>query len=405
MPAMSIWKRVSAALASIVAIMLFAAPVGAANLTVKMSCGTGTSSVLEASYSGSLGPVSASAMASTSGRAQLKLSVDHSFDGPWGYGGKLTVAATGARAERAWHQKAESGDDDWLHLHGGFDLKAPSSAPLRPKLAVDVDVRRYPFDQARDYMQAAASGSLALPPWAVEAVGALSGGSSFEAGGKLMPYNPKWTSVFGSAGLDLRWRRPGLDIDFGLSLRGRAYPESLAKSYMNGQVGLALSPGLEGGHKLQLTVSGAGRSRPLSPELSTIGGKVGAKWSYTPPRGSASFRPTLSASASGSVTVWHNDPEGRRSTGVSLNAGASVPVAGGVTLKGEAAWRSSGQVSEAEEGEGDEEASSGVGLTLTASASWSRKSAPSPTVSITVKAASSGEGWKLSAVASVGCKF
>lgn len=103
--------------------------------------------------------------------------------------------------------------------------------------------------------------------------------------------------------------------------------------------------------------------------------------------------------------MWHNDPEGRRSTGVSLNAGASVPVAGGVTLKGEAAWRSSGQVSEAEEGEGDEEASSGVGLTLTASASWSRKSAPSPTVSITVKAASSGEGWKLSAVASVGCKF
>lgn len=427
----------------IVSTLLFAAPASAANVNLKITGATdvsGTPVYAALSYSGNIGAASVAASANTKGEAQLKLGLSHSYKLASGSSGKATAAATWHRAERPWQGWPSwlgIAVGDWLHLDAGLSVKAPASSKYRPSAAIDADIRVYPLAPARNYFQAVASGGAQL-------AAAAGPSMSIDAtlGAKLMPGNPKWTAVFGSAGLDAQWKQSRLSPSLALAARGRAYPESMAKSYATASADLRVSPALADGHKIELSAGATGKARPLKPELSTVAARASAKWSYTVPRGVAapSLQPTFTASAATSTTLWHNSPERRSSVSAALKAGASLPLPGGFSLAADASWRNSGQYDAADDepddgdgdggdtGGGEDESQADAtasGLTLGFTAKWAGSSTPQPAVSLRVSGArqqvggSSAAGaaapfaataadasaWLIRAEVAVSCKF
>lgn len=426
--------RISAVMMVVVA-LLFAAPVGAANVNLKVSGSLSEAlgpALLELSYSGEVGLASINARADSAGEAQLKLGISHSFKPVSGSSAKATAAASWHRAARPWFGGLRIAAGDWLHVDAGLTLKAPATSQYRPSAAVDADVRVYPMAAARNYFQATVSGDAQLER------GEAATSASVQIGAKLMPGNPKWTAVFGAVGFDAQWERGELDARLKLAARGRAYPESMAKSYASASADLTVSPDVAVGHSIAFSAGATGKGRPLRPELATVAGRASVKWSYTVPKRAAgaatatmSLRPTFTTSAATTATLWHNSPERRSSAGATLKAGVSLPLPGGFSLAADASWRSASQhwadddePGEDESGIGDTGDDTGAGatadtLTLSASAKWTGSSTPKPNVSLAIAATrptgpstpaesgapTQGPAWSVRGELVVGCKL
>lgn len=414
--------------------LLLTAPAGAANVSLKITGSTDQAeepTCVTLSYSGSVGAASITAKADTEGEAQLKLGFSHSYKLDSGGSGKAVAAATWHRAERPWLGGPGIAAGDWLHIDAGLTFTAPTTSKDRLSAAVDADMRMYPRAQTRNYLQAAASGEA---QWDSPVGTAMS--VDGQLGAKLMPGNPKWTAVFGSVGLDAQRKHSSVSPSLALAVKGRAYPESMAKSYAAASADVGVEPRLATGHKLEFSAGATAKARPLQPEMSTVAGRASAKWSYTVPRsadGSSSLRPTLSASAATSATRWHNSPEGKSSTATTLKAKLSIPLPGGFSLAFDASWRSSGKYEAADDepasgnpddtGDGEpDDGESGddgdLGFTLGFSAKWTGTLTPTPTVSLGVRGVRSdgaaasasaspspASAWLIRAEVVASCKF
>lgn len=392
-----------------IAVLLLAAPVGAASVTLTIVGESAAAPRAQLSFSGSHEGLALGVKLASDGEGEVKITSSSKWKQADASGNAvLSVSAFGA-ARESGQSILKPSKGDFLHFQGKLSTKAPASTAYKPSADLALDVRSFPVNPARSYIEAVASARFADK---LQAASAPSIAVDASAGYKHMPSNPSWTAMFASAGSVFSWKSASCKSSVKLSARGRKYPHSESKSYIGANASYTVSPTLSKGHSLTLTAGAGGTSRPLNPPMSKVTGNASVKWSFSPASGQSAFRPSLDASMSVSGTSWPAGPTSRRSGKVSASLGASMPVSACVTMSTNASLVKSGAASEVDEDE--IETQDTAGLTLSAGLTWlpnTDYAGAEPRVDFALKAVNNMEAgpgsapWAASARCKLTCKF
>lgn len=216
---------------------------------------------------------------------QVSSSLQHQLGGAVGF-------KVGASLSEKWRHYKHSGS---LTLSGSIDSRTPGASwsqismsagsqadqkviSWQPQLKLDVSVRQYPINPARDYVEAklTAKGQKALEG---EMKPSIKG--ELSVGHKEMPGQPKWTADFWTSMLSLQWR-PAANVkaEASLAARQRAYPAANHKSYTTYAGTASAAWALPNWHSLDFAASASSTVRPNDSSKDRRTKDVSVKWSW-----------------------------------------------------------------------------------------------------------------------------
>lgn len=246
----------------------------------------------------------------------------------------------GASLSEKWRHYRQSGS---LTLSGNLDAQSPGARwsqisisagsradkkviPWQPESKLDMSVRQYPFNPARDYAQAqlTAKGQRAFEGKMKPSIkGELS------VGHKEMPGQPKWTADFRASSVTLQWRpADSVKAEASLSARQREYPEAAHKSYIACTGKASAMWAVSKLHSLDFAASASSTARPNDPPKDRATKDASVKWTWKamlpgpePAPGPGAL--TLTARAAAGTTSRPNAP----ADNTAWRAGASAGLA------------------------------------------------------------------------------